>query len=132
MRKENKEPVRSGLKKLLGFVYTEFGQTASYKQKKGAVLCKNKRIKSRLYTQMVAIHDMPLRSLLYIGRTYEQLVPVRERYRKGMVKLPMPEFYIFYNGTEKLKQQDAKTLKKWLRFAVMADNIGQFENAISE
>ena len=37
---------------LLGFVYTEFGQTASYKQKKGAVLCKNKRIKSRLYTQM--------------------------------------------------------------------------------
>lgn len=52
MRKENKEPVRSGLKKLLGFVYTEFGQTASYKQKKGAVLCKNKRIKSRLYTQM--------------------------------------------------------------------------------
>ena len=33
---------------------------------------------------------------------------------------------------EKLKQQDAKTLKKWLRFAVMADNIGQFENAISE
>ena len=38
MRKENKEPVRSGLKKLLGFVYTEFGQTASYKQKKGADL----------------------------------------------------------------------------------------------
>ena len=33
---------------------------------------------------------------------------------------------------EKLKQQDAKTLKKWLRLAVMADNIGQFENAISE
>lgn len=75
---------------------------------------------------------MPLRSLLYIGRTYEQLVPVRERYRKGMVKLPMPEVYTFYNGIEKLKQQDAKTLKKWLRFAVMADNIGQFENAISE
>jgi len=35
-------------------------------------------------------------------------------------------------GTEKLKQQDAKTLKKWLRLAVRADNIGQFENAISE
>ena len=33
---------------------------------------------------------------------------------------------------EKLKQQDAKTLKKWLRLAVRADNIGQFENAISE
>lgn len=92
---------------------------------------KQKKQKQIVYAD-VAIHDMPLRSLLYIGRTYEQLVPVRERYRKGMVKLPMPEFYTFYNGTEKLKQQDAKTLKKWLRFAVMADNIGQFENAISE
>ena len=87
---------------------------------------KQKNQKQIVYAD-VAIHDMPLRSLLYIGRTYEQLVPVRERYRKGM-----PEFYTFYNGTEKLKQQDAKTLKKWLRFAVMADNIGQFENAISE
>lgn len=46
MRKENKEPVRSGLKKLLGFVYTEFGQTASYKQKKGAVYGRTKESKS--------------------------------------------------------------------------------------
>lgn len=92
---------------------------------------KQKNQKQIVYADVV-IHDMPLRSLLYIGRTYEQLVPVRERYRKGMVKLPMPEFYTFYNGIEKLKQQDAKTLKKWLRFAVRADNIGQFENAISE
>lgn len=49
--------------------------------------------------------NMPLRSLLYIGRTYEQIVPVRERYRKSMVKLPMPEFYTFYNGTEKLENE---------------------------
>ena len=65
---------------------------------------KQKNQKQIVYAD-VAIHDMPLRSLLYIGRTYEQLVPVRERYRKEMVKLPMPEFYTFYNGTEKLKQQ---------------------------
>ena len=69
---------------------------------------------------------------MYIGRAYEKIVPTRDRYKRGLVKLPKPEFYTFYNGTEKLKQQDAKTLKKWLRFAVMADNIGQFENAISE
>ena len=46
MRKENKEPVRSGLKKLLGFVYTEFGQTASYKQKKGGDYAKTKESKA--------------------------------------------------------------------------------------
>lgn len=33
---------------------------------------------------------------------------------------------------EKLKQEDAKTLKEWIRLAVMADSIGQFEDAISE
>ena len=45
MRKENKEPVRSGLKKLLGFVYTEFGQTASYKRK-GQSYAKTKESKA--------------------------------------------------------------------------------------
>lgn len=42
--------------------------------------------------------NMPLRSLLYIGRAYEQIVPPRDRYKKKLVKLPTPEFYTFYNG----------------------------------
>ena len=42
--------------------------------------------------------NMPLRNLLYIGRAYEQLVPVEDRYKKKQVKLPKPEFYTFYNG----------------------------------
>ncbi len=43
---------------------------------------------------------MPLRDLLYIGRALEQIVPVRDRYRKKAVRLPTPEFYTFYNGKE--------------------------------
>ena len=46
MKKENKEPVRSGLKKLLGFVYTEFGQTASYNKRKGQSYAKTKESKA--------------------------------------------------------------------------------------
>ena len=42
--------------------------------------------------------NMPLRSLMYIGRAYEKIVPVRDRYKKKLVKLPKPEFYTFYNG----------------------------------
>lgn len=42
--------------------------------------------------------NMPLRSLLYIGRAYERLIPVRDRYKKKIVPLPKPEFYTFYNG----------------------------------
>ncbi len=49
--------------------------------------------------------NMPLRSLMYIGRIYEQLVPVRDRYRKGQVMLPKPEFYTFYNGTEPMEKE---------------------------
>ena len=45
--------------------------------------------------------NMPLRSLMYVGRAYEQIVPARDRYRKKKVLLPKPEFYTFYNGKER-------------------------------
>ena len=48
---------------------------------------------------------MPLRSLLYIGRAYERLVPPRSRYKKKIVFLPTPEFYTFYNGKEKWEKE---------------------------
>lgn len=61
--------------------------------------------------------NMPLRSLLYIGRAYEQIVPIRDRYKRKLVPLPTPEFYTFYNGKEKwgkereLKLSDAYIVK---------------------
>lgn len=48
--------------------------------------------------QSTVNENMPLRSLMYIGRAYEKIVPVRDRYKKKLVKLPKPEFYTFYNG----------------------------------
>lgn len=61
--------------------------------------------------------NMPLRSLLYIGRAYEQIVPIRDRYKRKLVQLPTPEFYTFYNGKGKwgkereLKLSDAYIVK---------------------
>lgn len=61
--------------------------------------------------------NMPLRSLMYIGRAYEKLVPIRARYRKTQIPLPKPEFYTFYNGKEPwtreklLKLSDAYLVK---------------------
>ena len=43
--------------------------------------------------------NMPLRCLMYAGRAYEQLVNDDARYRTTLVKIPTPEFYVFYNGT---------------------------------
>ena len=44
--------------------------------------------------------NMPLRSLMYVAREYEKLVPVKERYRSRRIEVPRPEFYMFYNGVE--------------------------------
>ena len=53
---------------------------------------------------------MPLRNLLYVGRAYEQLVPVEDRYKKKQVKLPKPEFYTFYNGEEAWAKEEVLKL----------------------
>ena len=44
--------------------------------------------------------DIQLRMLVYIARQYEKLVFSREIYSKRLVKIPTPELYVFYNGTE--------------------------------
>lgn len=44
--------------------------------------------------------NMPLRSLMYAGRTYEKIIPVKMRYKKERILIPKPEFYTFYNGTD--------------------------------
>ncbi len=53
--------------------------------------------------------NMPLRCLSYIERLYGQLVKIEERYKKDAVKIPTPEFYVFYNGREDYPAR--KTLK---------------------
>ena len=42
---------------------------------------------------------MPLRLLSYVSRLYEAYVLTPQRYYKNAVKIPTPEFYVIYNGT---------------------------------
>lgn len=51
--------------------------------------------------QSTVNENMPLRMLMYVGREYEKLVEPTLRYKRNMVKIPMPQFVTFYNGTEK-------------------------------
>ena len=53
--------------------------------------------------------NMPLRLLKYVSRVYEQLIPIRTRYKKKAMKLPYPEFYVFYDGKDSYPAE--KTLK---------------------
>jgi hypothetical protein len=45
-------------------------------------------------------NNMPLRLLLYISRVYEQIVKIKDMYRKKGLKIPKPEFIVLYNGIE--------------------------------
>ncbi len=78
--------------------------------------------------------NMPLRFLDYIARLYESLIPDRTRFKRGLVQIPTPEFYIFYNGTEsypdykELKLSDAfiePTKKQQLELKVNVYNISE-------
>jgi len=44
--------------------------------------------------------NMPIRCLEYVVRLYERLLDAQERYARSLVKIPTPEFYVFYNGVE--------------------------------
>ncbi|MDE5894058.1 MAG: hypothetical protein K2H45_14160, partial [Acetatifactor sp.] len=42
--------------------------------------------------------NMPLRDLIYLGRTLEKVLDEKSLYRRKMIHIPTPEFYVFYNG----------------------------------
>ena len=44
--------------------------------------------------------NMPLRFLQYIARLYEKLQAPTDRYLRKLSKIPLPEFYVFYNGLD--------------------------------
>ena len=44
--------------------------------------------------------NMPFRFLEYIARIYEKITTKDEKFGRKLVKLPIPEFYVFYNGKE--------------------------------
>lgn len=61
--------------------------------------------------------NMPLRFLVYIAKQFEKLFFSSDIYSKTHVKVPTPEIYVFYNGSEdlplesELKLSDAFTEK---------------------
>lgn len=50
--------------------------------------------------QSTVNENMPFRFLEYVARLYEKLIPLEKRYEHRLVKLPEPEFYVFYNGEQ--------------------------------
>ena len=61
--------------------------------------------------QSTVNENMPLRCLLYIARIYEQLLDTKSRFKRRLQQLPAPEFFVFYNGTDDLPEQQELHLK---------------------
>lgn len=50
--------------------------------------------------QSTVNNNMPLRDVIYYGRTMEKLINPKTLYRRKLVTIPTPEFFVFYNGDE--------------------------------
>lgn len=82
--------------------------------------------------QSTVNNNMPLRDIIYYGRTMEKLVDPKALYRRKLIPIPTPEFFVFYNGNEPfpseqvLKLSDAyldKSKSPMLELTVKVINI---------
>ena len=63
-----------------------------------------------LYEQQASYNpNMPLRDLIYISRELEKYIKDKSLYTSSLVKIPVPRFVVFYNGTD--KQPERQILK---------------------
>lgn len=49
--------------------------------------------------------NMPLRCLEYYVHLLYGIIPAKARYHETLVKIPTPEFYVFYNGKRKTEKE---------------------------
>ena len=74
--------------------------------------------------------NMPFRFLEYIARIYEKITTKDEKFGRKLVKLPVPEFYVFYNGKDDYPTESMMKLSD--AFMQLGDNSelkNQLENA---
>ena len=74
--------------------------------------------------------NMPFRFLEYIARIYEKITTKDEKFGRKLVKLPIPEFYVFYNGKDDYPTESVMKLSDaFMQFDSDSDLKNQFENA---
>ena len=74
--------------------------------------------------------NMPFRFLEYIARIYEKITTKDEKFGRKLVKLPVPEFYVFYNGKDDYPTESVMKLSD--AFMQLDDNSklkNQLENS---
>ena len=97
----------------------------------------NNRIVVLLEHQSTINENMPLRCLEYVTRIYEKYTTYDNKFRRKLIKIPAPEFYVLYNGTDnypvekELKLSDAFIVRQEtfpLEISVKVININSSKN----
>ncbi len=70
--------------------------------------------------------NMPFRILEYITRIYEKITKSKNKFGRKLIQLPVPEFYVFYNGKEDFPTE--KTLKLSDAFLLPDEKFGEVPN----
>ena len=74
--------------------------------------------------------NMPFRFLEYIARIYEKITTKDEKFGRKLVKLPIPEFYVFYNGKDDYPTESIMKLSDaFMQLGEDCEVKNQFENA---
>ena len=74
--------------------------------------------------------NMPFRFLEYIARIYEKITTKDEKFGRKLVKLPVPEFYVFYNGKDDYPTESIMKLSDaFIQFDGDSELKNQLENA---
>ncbi len=74
-----------------------------------------------LYEQQSSINpNMPMRCLQYVAKEYEKLIEKRTLYSTKLIKVPTPQFIVFYNGIE--DQPERLEMKLSDAYEIAVDN----------
>ena len=74
--------------------------------------------------------NMPFRFLEYIARIYEKITTKDEKFGRKLVKLPVPEFYVFYNGKDDYPTESVMKLSDaFMQLGDDSELKNQLENA---
>ena len=71
--------------------------------------------------------NMPLRFLMYIVQLYEKLFDNKAVYRKRLIEIPKPEFWVLYNGKEPYPEEQTLKLSDAFKDKSICEQHGTLE-----
>ncbi len=83
----------------------------------------NRNYKDTVFRMLFREKENPLRNLFYVAAEYQKTVDSRAIYSGKLIKLPSPNFIVFYNGTAKVEEVVHMKLSDAFELATQTPNL---------